>query len=157
MDKFKAADAIVAGGAVRQKVSVFKELAANDCTEAGLLAQERMIEICSKGLYGEKPNEKEAMDYARALTNQNIDIAKRIMALEVLGSYYKRAGESVSAELKNKDEIIGFAAIEAARKDNFAQAIQCFQRAHDVYPDKENKDRLTNEIRSINQLLAQRE
>jgi hypothetical protein len=157
MEKFKEADAITVGGPIQTKLSVFKELAATDCSVAGIFAQERMIEICSKGLYGEPQSEKDAIDYVRALTNQVIDKIKRITAFEILGVYYKKAGERASEKLENQDEIISVFAIEAEKLDNLKLAIQCFQRAHDGYPDKANKDRLTDEIKSINKLLAKRD
>lgn len=158
MEKFREADAIIVSNgdaqAATKKLATLKELAERDFSEAGLLAQERMMEICSKGLYGARQSDKDAMDYARALTNQIIDKTKRIHAFEMLGVYYKRAGENAIAKREGQDEIISLRAIEAEIKDNFKQAQQCFQRAHDAYSDQENKDRLTREIRSISQRLV---
>lgn len=151
---FAQADAIVVAdgdaSAAKQKLDAFKTIAARDTSMDGIHAQERMIDICSRRLYGEKP--EDATDYIRALTNQTIDKAKRIHAFEMLGAFYKKEyGEGVNP-LDTKD-------VAAKKKEALSMAKQCFERARSAYPEGDtiNRGRLMGEISSINKLLAGRE
>lgn len=136
------------------EVIKLKNLAEKEYSEESIRAQEAMIEICRLGLYGQRLSEFDAMDYARALTNQTIDIEKRIRALEMLAYHYK--GITTKHEVANAD--IGQEAYRytSQERDALKMAKEYFERAANAHQACNNSEReaiLRNEIRIINEQL----